>query len=112
MSTHKGHAKIDGFKGGARIETHKGDIRVKFASLARPSSFETHKGEIEIFVPASSSFRLDGELGEDARLDSEFAMITHSFGDDEQIQAKVNGGDGPRIWIETHKGTIRLRESH
>lgn len=111
LSTHKGHAKINALEGGARIETHKGDIRVEFASLSRSSSFETHKGEIEIFVPPGASFRLDGELGEDARLDSEFAMITHSFGDDERINAKVNGGDGPEIWIETHRGTIRLRKS-
>jgi hypothetical protein len=110
LETHKGHAVIDRFSGGARIETHKGDIRVDFASLTRPSNFETHKGEIEIYVPAHASFRLRGDLGEDARLDSEFAMITHSFGDDERVEAEINGGDGPEIWIETHKGTIRLRK--
>lgn len=110
LATHKGHAVIDRFSGGARIETHKGDVRVDFASLTRPSNLETYRGEIEVFVPAGSSFRVGGELGEDARLDSEFAMVTHSFGDEERISADINGGDGPEIWIESYKGTIRLRK--
>jgi len=110
LTTHKGHAVIDQFSGGARIETHKGDIRVDFTRLTRPSNFETYKGEVEIFVPENTSFRVAGDLGEDARLDSEFAMVTHSFGDEERVDAKVNGGDGPEIWIESYKGTIRLRK--
>jgi hypothetical protein len=110
LATHKGHAVIDRFSGGARIETHKGDIRIDFASLMRPSNLETYKGEIEVFVPAGASFRVAGDLGEDARLDSEFAMVTHSFGDEERISADVNGGNGPEIWIESYKGTIRLRK--
>ncbi len=110
LETHKGHAVITRFSGGARIETHKGDVRVDFAKLTRSSNFETHKGEIEIIIPARASYRIRGDLGEDARLDSEFAMITHSFGDDERMEADVNGGDGPEIWIETHQGTIRLKK--
>jgi len=110
LATHKGHAVIDRFSGGARIETHKGDIRVDFRKLTRPSNFETYKGEIEIFVPSGSSFRVGGDLGEDARLDSEFAMLTHSFGDEERISADINGGNGPEIWMESYKGTIRLRK--
>lgn len=110
LTTHKGHAVVDHFAGGARIETHKGDIRVDFSSLSRASKFETHKGEIEIFVPERAPFRVDGELGEDARLDSAFEMVSHSFGDDEIISAEVNGGDGPTIRIESHRGTIRIRK--
>lgn len=110
LTTHKGHAVIDRFGGGARIETHKGDIRVDYASLTRSSSFDTHKGEIEIFVPANASFRVTGDLGEDSRLDSEFAMVTHRFGTDERVDASVGKGDGPELWIESHKGTIRLRK--
>jgi hypothetical protein len=110
LTTHKGHAIVDRFSGGARVETHKGDVRVDFASLSRASNFETHKGEIEIFVPVGASFRVAGELGKDARLDSDFEMIAHAFGSDETIHAEVNGSSGPAIRIESHKGTIRIRK--
>jgi hypothetical protein len=77
--------------------------------LTKSSNLETYKGEIEIFVPAGASFRISGDLGDDARLDSDFEMVTHAFGSSERIEAKINGGEGPEIWIESHKGTIRLR---
>jgi len=110
LTTHKGHAVIDRFSGGARIDTHKGDIRVDFSSLSRACSFETHRGEIEIFVPVNAAFRVRGDLGKDTRLDSDFEMVAHSFGADRAIDAAINGGQGPEIRVSSHRGTIRLRK--
>jgi len=108
IETHKGTAKATAQSGPVHVDTHKGAIDIDFASIARPSSFETHKGTIILRIPAGTRFDVDAVLDDDdVRFNSDFPMTIERTGSEGSVTAQVNGG-GPLVRVETHKGTIKL----
>lgn len=113
IDTHKGSVKVARHGGAIKLETHKGDARVEFAGFARQSSFDTHKGEIEIILPAQLGFDLDSEMGKGAHLDSAYDLGGLTRSDDRheaRRRGQINGG-GALLRLSSHKGQIRLRQS-
>jgi hypothetical protein len=113
MDTYKGRVEIEAAGGGVDLETYKGEVRAKFDRYDA-SRFETYKGDIEIMLPASAAFDLDAEVGRRGAVHTEFALVTKgslSDGDDgERVRGSANGG-GPRLRLESYRGTFRIRSN-
>ena len=112
IDSHKGSIAVHRHGGAVRLETHKGDAKVEFTSLAKASSFDTHKGEIEVVLPGQSGFDLDSEMGKGASLESSYNISSLARNEDRheaRHSGSVNGG-GPLLRFSSHKGQIRLRQ--
>jgi len=110
LNTYKGSVELDGVRG-VELETYKGDVRAAFAGFDRESEFSTYKGDISLALPANARFDLDAGVGRRGVLDIAFEVSTRAgrrFGR-EEYRGSVNGG-GPRLRLETYKGTFRIRE--
>lgn len=107
IETHKGTVKVSAQSGPVHVDTHKGTIDIDFASIASPSSFETHKGSITLRIRAAARFDIGAILDDDADFKSDFPMTIERTGTEASVKAHVNEG-GPLVRVETHKGTIRL----
>ena len=112
IDSHKGSITVARHSGAVNLETHKGDARVEFVSFGKQSSFDTHKGEIEILIPGQTGFDLDSEMGKGGKLDSTYNISSLRGREDkheEHYRGSVNGG-GPLLRLNSHKGQIRLRQ--
>lgn len=111
IETYKGSAVVSDLDGSIDLETYKGDARVSLVNLKRKSRLETYKGAVELAVPAGSGFDLESDLGRRASVSSDFdlqAVSRKGPHSRTQFSGTVNGG-GPKIYLKSHKGTIRLR---
>jgi hypothetical protein len=106
LETYKGIVDIRNLDGALRLETYKGDVTVDFSDLAGPSSFETYKGTIGIRLPRDAGFDLDADVGRKGDLDADFRASNYRDSD-ETYRGEINGG-GPRLSLDTFKGTYRL----
>jgi len=112
FDTYKGEVNMTGVEGAMDFETYKGDVRIAFTTFKSSNRFETYKGEIEIVVPRNSGFELDADMGDKGDLRTDFTVSERSRSRRDRsrlYQGDVNGG-GPRLTLETYKGTYRLRE--
>jgi hypothetical protein len=111
IDSYKGTVVVSGLDGSIRLNTYKGDAKVDVVRLARSSRAETYKGEITITLPKSAAFELDGRPGRRGDVRSDFDVTVRSRGrrrsDGDEIRGTINGG-GPRLSLETYKGTVRL----
>jgi hypothetical protein len=113
LSTYKGEVRLTGLGGALRLDTYKGDARVAFAKMSGDSSFETHKGEIEITLPREARFVVSADVGRRGSFHSDFPVTVRTSsrrGRDERVEAAINGG-GPELRLTTSKGSFRLRSS-
>jgi len=108
FNSYKGDVRLTALEGPVRLETYKGVVHADLARFAE-SRFETYKGEIEIALPKGASFDLDADLGHRGNLDSDFPMAVRSSEGGGRHRSTVGGG-GPRLRLETYKGSFRLRE--
>jgi hypothetical protein len=115
LNTHKGRVEIEDQIGPVNLETHKGEVRVDFSDFVDGSRFDTHKGDIEIFLPDDSQFDLDVDIGKKSNINSDFKIRRRNSrdrwrrdDDDQRFEVAVNGG-GPRLQLSSHKGHFRLR---
>ena len=97
-----GDVSIDSFKGVLRLtklsgrldlETYKGDAVAELERVAGDLRVETYKGEIELVLPKGERVDLREEIGRRGLLEAEVDQVR----------------GGPRVAVETYKGTIRLR---
>ena len=106
IDTYKGTVDIDGQDGAVEIDTYKGDISIAYARFAKPSAFETYKGEVRLRLPGGSGFELDAEMGKRGDLATDFEVVgSHEDGD---LRGAVGGG-GPKLSFRTHKGSLTLK---
>jgi DUF4097 and DUF4098 domain-containing protein YvlB len=107
--THNSRVTVDGLAGALELDTHNGDARVEFASFTASSSVDMHNGNVELVLPASSRFDLHSS-SHNARLQSDFALLTHVVGQHgANVDGTVNGG-GPALRLSTHNGDFRIRQ--
>jgi len=114
FDTYKGEVNMTGVEGAMDFETYKGDVRIAFTTFKSSNRFETYKGEIEIVLPRSTAFELDADVGKKGDFRSDFSLpdrfrSRYDRHDSGRYRGDVNGG-GPRLTLETYKGTYRLRE--
>lgn len=110
LNTYKGRVDLEGIHA-VELETYKGEVRAAFSRFDRESEFETYKGNISVEMPSKARFDLDAEIGRRGDLNLGFDLTTREgqrFGRD-GYRGAVNGG-GPRLRLETYKGTLRIRE--
>jgi hypothetical protein len=111
IESYKGTVEVTGLEGGLDLETYKGEARVRFTQLRSASRFETYKGDIDVAIPGENGFRLESDLGRRANLSCDFAMklpARDSGRRGQRFSSDVNGG-GPRIYLKSCKGDLRLR---
>jgi len=111
LETYKGHVTVRGIEGPARLTTYKGDMRIEVPRLAADLRLSTYKGSYDVTLPRDARFTLDAETGRRGSLDSDFDSVVttrHGRRDEERVRGDVNGG-GPRVELETYKGSLRLR---
>ena len=94
VESYKGVLKLRGLSGRLELETYKGDARAELERVAGDLRLETYKGEIELALPKGSHVTLDEKVGRRGVLEA----------------ALSDTRSGPRLAVETYKGTIRLRE--
>lgn len=110
LETYKGRVDIKNFSGSVDIETYKGDIYLDLVELKDNCSFDTYKGDINVYMPSSTKFDFDFDLGRKGDFSSDFKLMTSRYDSDEgDMRGEVNGG-GPTIRFSTYKGEIELRE--
>jgi hypothetical protein len=110
ISTHNSRVLVSGLAGPLRLDTHNGDAKVEFVSLTASSSVDMHNGDVELVMPAGSRFNLQTS-SHNARVQSDFALTTRSFGRrSTNLEGTVNGG-GPALRLSSHNGNFRIRKS-
>ncbi len=109
LETYKGTVRVAGLKGALDLETYKGDVEIAFSALEGDSQVETYKGDVALVLPRQASFNLDADMNRRGRFDTDFD-VARVGGDrrDTAYRGAVNGG-GPRLALETTRGTYRLR---
>jgi len=113
IDTYKGTVEVTGLEGGLELETYKGEARVRFTHLQASSRFETYKGEIDVAIPGENGFRIESDLGRRASLSSDFDLkqpARDSGRHGRRFSGDVNGG-GPRVYLKSYKGDLKLRRS-
>ncbi len=94
IESYKGVMRLKGLSGRLGLETYKGDARAELDRVSGDVRLETYKGEIDLAVPKGSRFDLEEEVGRRGVLEASLDETS----------------SGPRLSVETYKGTIRLRE--
>jgi hypothetical protein len=108
IDTHNGRVRMVNQGGPIELTMHNGDAHVDFASFTRDSHIETHNGDVELTLPASTRFDLHSD-GHNMSVHSDFpVMVRSSSGSrDRALNGPVNGG-GPGLWLTSHNGTFRV----
>ncbi len=107
LNTYKGEVKLSHVRSRLQAETYKGEITIRALALEGDSRLETERGRIELVLPANQSFTLDASIGRRADFWNDFEMTT-TLANNYSIRGQVNGG-GPRLSLESDRGTIFLR---
>ncbi len=109
IRNHNARTEISGFAGALDLSTHNGSTRVDFTSFTQNARVAMHNGSVEFDLPSSSRFNFDSR-GHHARVDSDFAPITHATYHgwrESNVGGSVNGG-GSDIRVVCHNGQVRL----
>ncbi|MGH9863513.1 MAG: DUF4097 family beta strand repeat-containing protein [Candidatus Acidiferrales bacterium] len=107
LNTYKGEVKLTHLRSRVQAETYKGEITIRGLALEGDSRLQTERGRIELVLPASQGFTLEAQMGRRADFWSDFEMTT-TMANDYRTRGQVNGG-GPRLSLESNRGTIFLR---
>lgn len=107
VDTYKGDSRLTGLTGALDLETYKGTVRVETA-LAKDLRAETYKGTVTLVLPRDAAFELDAELGKRGDLRSDFPVTSGARRYDDRKTRGVVGHGGPRVRLETYKGSFRL----
>ncbi|MFC2133096.1 hypothetical protein ACFLR4_02905 [Bacteroidota bacterium] len=108
--SYKGRIDISGFDGGLDLETYKGNAKVVFVNFSDDSSFDTYKGDIDIYLPDDTKFSLDVDLEKKADFECDWDIDARSSSlrkRDLDFKGDVNGG-GSYIELSSYKGNIRI----
>ena len=107
LDTHNGRVRVANQGGPINLSMHNGVAHVDFASFTRDSHFETHNGDVELTLPASTRFELHSD-GHNMSVRSDFPVMVRSSGSrDRALNGPVNGG-GPGLWLTSHNGSFRI----
>lgn len=93
IDSYKGVLRLTRLSGRLDLETYKGDAVAELERVTGGLRAETYKGEIDLVLPKGERVDLRDDIGRRGRLEAEVETA----------------GGGPRVAVETYKGTIRLR---
>ena len=111
METYRGSVDVRGLEGAVEFKSYRGLARIKMAAPPRNVRLETYRGDITLSLPRESGFQLDSNLGRHAGLYSDFQIPTRVGSRwAKAYRGAVNGG-GPRLFVKSERGTVRLRRT-
>jgi hypothetical protein len=112
LETYKGRVRLRDLEGPAKLTTYKGEMNVDVARLAGDLRLSTYKGTYDVTLPKESRFTLDADTGRRGAFESDFPVTSHLAGRvghrSGHVRGEANGG-GPRVELDTYKGSLRLR---
>ena len=110
IGDYKSAIKLANFEADVEVETYKGTIDVK--TVQGSLDIETYKGEVALVLPADAGFRLDADLSRRGDLDTDLFDpndLRRDPDDDDQQYQGIVGSGGPRLELDTYKGSFSLR---
>ena len=108
--TYKGTARLNGLERAATLKTYKGDIRAVFAKFNSRTAVDTYKGSIDLSIPHSAGFEIDGHLERRADFQCDFPRTLRTTSRERSFRSTVNGGGG-ELHVTSYRGTIRVRST-
>ena len=105
--------EIDAFESSLSVESAHAPLRIATHFLNGELTLLTSYGDVDLGVPAESSFRLQAKV-KSGNIDSDFAESDWTQRDDEdtaELEGSVGGGASP-ISIQTSYGDIHVRRLH
>jgi DUF4097 and DUF4098 domain-containing protein YvlB len=110
ISTRQKDITLTDFKHSVRIADTNGDVELRTSTPpTQPIDVELKKGQIELSLPATSSFQIDA-ASRHGEVESDFSgpgLKVAKEGDNPTINGTVGKGGAP-IRLETEYGTVRL----
>ncbi|HEY5340061.1 MAG TPA: DUF4097 family beta strand repeat-containing protein [Candidatus Aquilonibacter sp.] len=95
--------------GYAQAHTKDGEINVTIGATHWPGTLHisSDHGDVTVYVPETASFHARMHT-DDGTLFTDFDLRGTSHGNNETIDAPVNGGGSYGVDLESHHGTVRL----
>jgi hypothetical protein len=110
ISTRQKDITLTDFKHSVKIADTNGDVELRTSSPpTHPIEIDLKKGQIELSLPATSSFQIDA-ASRHGEVESDFSgsgLKIMKEGDNPSISGSIGKG-GPPIRLDTEYGTIRL----
>jgi DUF4097 and DUF4098 domain-containing protein YvlB len=110
ISTRQKDITLTDFKHSVKIADTNGDVELRTSTPpTHPIEIDLKKGQIELSLPATSSFQIDA-ASRHGEVESDFSgpgLKVVKEGDNPTISGTVGKG-GPPIRIDTEYGTVRL----
>jgi hypothetical protein len=93
----------------AQANTRSGEIEVTMGATHWPGTlhFSAQSGDVTVYVPETAKFHARLHT-DDGTLFTDFDLRGTSHGNNETIDAPVNGGSGFGVDLESKRGTVRL----
>ena len=95
--------------GVAQAQTTIGDIDATIGATQWHGTlkFVANTGDVTVYIPEIAKFHVRLHT-DDGTIFTDFGLRGTSFGNNETIEAPVNGGSEYGVDIESHRGTVRL----
>jgi len=105
----RGKATITRFQGSLDLETDRTDSQLQAVRIERDSRLNVGRGQCEMRIPDSQGLNLDARLGRREHFYNDFGLTVNRFGDrNSNVEGVINGG-GPRLTVESDRGSIHLK---
>jgi len=111
LETTNGRIVADDVKGSIRCETTNGSIRATFLKVLENDemSFSSTNGSIKLYLPQKTPANISARTT-NGSVRCDLPMERDNERSRKHLEAEVNGG-GPRIYLRTTNGSIRISES-
>jgi DUF4097 and DUF4098 domain-containing protein YvlB len=113
LTTNKRDISLENVTGRIHVENRGGNVTVRLSQApAEPIDISNHSGDIEIAMPAKSSFEVSARA-QNGEIESEFADLSSKIVKERNRDAVLEGSSGAKgakLQLLTVYGTIRLRK--
>lgn len=126
VQSNKGNVNVTDVHGNVDVRAANGNVRIMVAGIAQAQTtngdidatigatqwhgtlkFVANTGDVTVYVPEIAKFRVRLHT-DDGTIFTDFGLRGTSVGNNETIEAPVNGGSASGVDIEAHRGTVRL----
>lgn len=90
------------------VQIHKGDVEIDARDIGDLVTFDTHKANIVLRLPAGVGLNVDVDGGRRANFVSDFPVTLTTQAGGDRIRGRIEGG-GPELQFRTDKGSLALR---
>ncbi len=109
LTTREKDVRLSGTTGDVRLQNENGTVEVHVSKVGS-MQVDNHQGDIQIYLPDKAGFQVDARAN-NGEVQSDFAALKISNGDDQATaDGNINGG-GPRLVLNDEHGTIEIRKA-